>query len=98
MMEMTRRTHKISNLRNDYDIILDILDSIKAKESLTKTVIMRACNLNFGQVNRYLDFMIRHDLVRAVWPQKRTTELARYKITPQGVEFTEAFQKALSML
>jgi predicted transcriptional regulator len=65
-------------------IIRDILETInKDPKGKTKTSIMRAANLNFEQVNRYLDLLLLCDAIKAVNPL-RSQEVARYKLTRKG--------------
>ena len=68
-------------------IIGDILDTIyRDPKGKTKTSIMRGANLNFKQVNKYLDFLVLCDAVRATSPL-RSQELARYRLTQKGLRF-----------
>ena len=73
--------------RDRATIIADILDTIyRDPKGKTKTSIMRASNLNFGQANQYLDHLILCDIVKATDPL-RSQEVARYKLTQKGVSF-----------
>ena len=73
--------------RDRATIIGNILDTIyRDPKGKTKTGIMRATNLNFGQANKYLDFLMLCDIVKATDPL-RSQEVARYKLTKKGVSF-----------
>lgn len=73
--------------RDRASIIKDILETVNGDaKGKTKTSIMRGANLNFEQVNRYLDFLTLSDVVRATSPLKGQ-ELARYRITQRGLKF-----------
>jgi predicted transcriptional regulator len=68
-------------------IIRDILETIERDpKGKTKTGIMRAANLNFEQVNKYLDLLLLCDVIKAVNPLK-SQEVARYRLTPKGLEY-----------
>ena len=80
-----------SKYRDRATIIADILDTIhRDPKGKTKTSIMRASNLNFGQANQYLDHLMLCDIVRATDPLK-SQEIARYKLTQKGVSFLRNF-------
>jgi predicted transcriptional regulator len=65
----------------------DILETInRDPRGKTKTSIMRGANLNFGQANKYLDFLVLCDAIRAANPLK-DQELARYRLTQRGLQF-----------
>jgi predicted transcriptional regulator len=73
--------------RDRASIIRDILETIsRDPKGKTKTSIMRGANLNFEQVNKYLDFLIVCDAIRAADPLK-SQELARYRLTRKGLKF-----------
>lgn len=73
--------------RDRVNIIKDILETISSDpHGKTKTSIMRGANLNFEQVNKYLDFLIVCDAIKAANPL-RSQELARYRLTRKGLGF-----------
>jgi predicted transcriptional regulator len=77
--------------RDRATIIGDILDTIyRDTKGKTKTGLMRATNLNFDQVNKYLNFLMICDIVKATDPL-RSQELARYRLTEKGVRFLKNF-------
>ena len=77
--------------RDRATIIGDILDTIyRDTKGKTKTGIMRSTNLNFDQVNKYLNFLMVCDIVKATDPL-RNQELARYRLTEKGIRFLKNF-------
>lgn len=73
--------------RDRATIVGDILGTINSDpRGKTKTSIMRGANLNHDQVNRYLDFLVLCDAVKAATPL-RSQELARYRLTQRGLRF-----------
>lgn len=73
--------------RDRATIMRDILETInRDPKGKTKTSIMRGANLNFEQANKYLDFLILCDAIRAANPL-RSQELARYRLTQRGLRF-----------
>jgi len=73
--------------RDRASIMKDILETISSDpQGKTKTSIMRGANLNFGQANKYLDFLVVCDAIRASNPL-RSQELARYRLTQKGLRF-----------
>jgi predicted transcriptional regulator len=77
--------------RDRATIIGDILDTIyRDTKGKTKTGIMRATNLNFDQANKYLNFLMVCDIVKATDPL-RSQELARYRLTETGIRFLKNF-------
>ncbi|UCF58614.1 MAG: hypothetical protein JSV15_06010 [Candidatus Bathyarchaeota archaeon] len=77
--------------RDRATIVAEILDTIhRDPKGKTKTSIMRAANLNFGQANQYLDHLMLCDIVKATDPL-RSQEVARYKLTQKGVSFLRNF-------
>jgi predicted transcriptional regulator len=76
--------------RDRASIMKDILETISSDpQGKTKTSIMRGANLNFGQANKYLDFLVVCDAIRASNPL-RSQELARYRLTRKGIKFLRA--------
>ncbi len=77
--------------RDRATIVGDILGTINSDpRGKTKTSIMRSANLNYEQVNRYLDYLVLCDAVKAVNPL-RSQELARYRLTQKGLRFLKKF-------
>jgi len=77
--------------RDRATIIGDILGTIyHDPRGKTKTGIMRSSNLNFNQANKYLDFLMLCDMVKATDPL-RSQEAARYKLTEKGLHLLKNF-------
>ena len=77
--------------RDRATIVAEILDTIhRDPKGKTKTGIMRAANLNFGQANQYLNHLLLCDIVKATDPL-RSQEVARYKLTQKGASFLRNF-------
>ncbi len=77
--------------RDRATIIGDILGTIYHEpKGKTKTGIMRSSNLNFNQANKYLDFLMLCDVVKATNPL-RSQEAARYKLTEKGLRLLKNF-------
>ena len=77
--------------RDRATIIGEIVDTIyRDPKGKTKTSIMRSTNLNFEQANKYLNFLMVCDILKATDPL-RSQELARYKLTEKGFRFLKNF-------
>ena len=78
--------------RDRASIVKDILDSINSdSKGKTKTSIMRSANLNFDQVNTYLELLMIKGLIRSAEPL-RSQEIARYRLTQKGFVFARDIQ------
>lgn len=78
--------------RDRTTIVGDILGSInRDPKGKTKTNIMRSANLNFDQVNKYLDMLMLCDFIKARHPLK-SQELVRYRLTERGLGFLRNFE------
>ncbi|MFQ6064742.1 MAG: winged helix-turn-helix domain-containing protein [Candidatus Bathyarchaeia archaeon] len=77
--------------RDRATIISDILDAIyRDPKGKTKTSLMRATNLNFDQANKYLNFLMLCDIVKAADPLG-SQEVARYRLTEKGIYLLRNF-------
>lgn len=75
--------------RDRANIILDIIDSVSSEpKGKTKTSIMRSVNLNFDQVNTYLNHLVSLGLINPRDPLK-SQETARYKVTGKGLKLVK---------
>ena len=85
-METTRKR------RDRLYIIAEIL--VIAKEGCLKTQIMYRANLSFAQLNEYLNFLLKRELL------KRNTEnrKAIYKTTAKGVKYLESYEEISILL
>lgn len=80
--------------RDRSGIVVDILQTVGyASKGKTKTSIMRDANLNFDQVNKYLDLLLIHDIIKAEKPPSfNGQEKARYKLTMKGFQLMKDFE------
>jgi len=69
--------------RDKLYIIAEILDI--AKDGVLKTQIMYRANLSFTQLNDYLEFMLKVNLIDKI--VERDKEV--YKATPKGLDFRQ---------
>jgi predicted transcriptional regulator len=72
-----------SKRRDKLSIIAEILEI--AKEGTLKTQIMYKANLSFAQLNDYLKFMLKNDLLRKF----RANGKDVYTATEKGVDFLQ---------
>lgn len=77
--------------RNAIKLVVDILEI--AFNGATKTEIVYKANLNFKQVQRFLDFLIKKGLI-TVSPNKRK----RYYTTEKGKEFIRRYRKTVELI
>ena len=76
--------------RDRISIVKDILDTVnETPHGKTKTSIMRSANLNFDQVNKYLDMLTLCDLIKAQDPME-SYEVARYRVTGKGLRIARS--------
>jgi predicted transcriptional regulator len=78
--------------RDKLYIIAEILDI--AKDGVLKTQIMYRANLSFTQLNDYLEFMLRVNLVERI--VERDKEI--YKATPKGLDFLQRYRELTELL
>ncbi len=73
-------------------IIAEIL--VIAKDGSLKTQIMYRANLSFAQLNEYLSFLLKRELL------KRNTENGKtfYKTTSKGVKYLENYEEISNLL
>jgi predicted transcriptional regulator len=74
-------------------IIAEILNV--AREGSLKTQIMYSANLSFAQLNEYLSFLLKINLLKA-----NTTDEERtvYKTTPKGLKFLQNYEEIAQLL
>ena len=81
-----------SKRRDKLFIIAEILEI--AKEGTLKTQIMYRANLSFTQLNDYLGFMLRIDLLGKVFEGEKE----RYETTAKGLDFLERYREITELL
>lgn len=77
--------------RNTIKLAVDILET--AFNGATKTEIVYKANLNFKQVQRFLDFLMKKGLI-SVSSNKRK----RYHTTEKGKEFIRRYRKTVELI
>ena len=65
-----------------------------AKDGSLKTRIMYGANLSFAQLNEYLNFLLKGELLKADSDNKRTF----YKTTSRGVKYLENYAEISNLL
>jgi predicted transcriptional regulator len=78
--------------RDRFFIIADILAI--AKGGSLKTRIMYGANLSFAQLNEYLNFLIKRELLKVNSDNKKTF----YKTTSKGVKYLENYEEISNLL
>ena len=80
---------------------LDIMENIlcEASEGAKKTRIMYRCNLNFSQLNSYLDLMVSVGLLKSVPPGiGERIERNTYETSAKGQAFIRAYRDLKEVL
>ena len=78
--------------RDRLRIIAEIL--VIAKDGVLKTQIMYKANLSFAQLNEYLNFLIKRELLKVNEDNKKTF----YKTTSKGVKYLENYEEISNLL
>ena len=73
-------------------IIAEIL--VIAKDGSLKTQIMYRANLSFAQLNEYLNFLLKRELLKVNADNKKTF----YKTTSKGVKYLENYEEISNLL
>jgi len=81
-----------SRRRDKLYIIAEILEI--AKEGTLKTQIMYRANLSFTQLNGYLNFMLKINLLEKILQNDKET----YKATDKGMEFLQRYREITELL
>ena len=81
-----------SKRRDKLFIIAEILEI--AKEGTLKTQIMYRANLSFTQLNDYIKFMLRNNLLDKVLENEKE----RYETTAKGVDFLQRYREITELL
>jgi len=85
-------TDSPSRRRDKLYIIAEILEI--AKEGTLKTQIMYRANLSFTQLNGYLNFMLKINLLEKILQNDKET----YKATDKGMEFLQRYREITELL
>jgi predicted transcriptional regulator len=78
--------------RDKLYIIAEILET--AKDSALKTQIMYRANLSFTQLNDYLSFMLKNELLEKISLNDRDV----YKATEKGLNFLQRYREITELL
>jgi predicted transcriptional regulator len=78
--------------RDKLYIIAEILET--AKDSALKTQIMYRANLSFTQLNDYLSFMLKNELLEKISLNEREV----YKATEKGMNFLQRYREITELL
>jgi predicted transcriptional regulator len=78
--------------RDKLYIIAEILET--AKDSALKTQIMYRANLSFTQLNDYLRFMLKSELLEKILINDREI----YKATEKGMDFLQRYREITELL
>jgi predicted transcriptional regulator len=81
-----------SKRRDKLYIIAEILET--AKDSALKTQIMYRANLSFTQLNDYLSFMLKNELLEKILVNGREV----YKATEKGMNFLQRYREITELL
>jgi predicted transcriptional regulator len=93
-----KNLESVSNLENGHKrrdrlyIIAEILNI--TKDDCLKTQIMYRANLSFAQLNEYLSFLTKMDLLKAQNENKKTI----YRTTAKGDKFLEKYDDIANLL
>lgn len=81
-----------SKRRDRLYIIAEILEI--AKDGVLKTQIMYRGNLSFTQLNDYLKFMLKNELIEKVLLNDKDV----YKATEKGIDFLQRYREITELL
>ncbi|NWG10733.1 hypothetical protein HXY33_03140 [Candidatus Bathyarchaeota archaeon] len=81
-----------SKRRDKLYIVAEILEIVK--EGVLKTQIMYRANLSFTQLNEYLGFMIKNELIE----KNLLNDKDIYKATEKGLSFLQRYREITELL
>ena len=84
-----------SSHRGRLDIIASILDS--AGNSVRKTAIMYRCNLSFRQLEVYLKYLLKKELLKTFTVQ-RSSKHRFFATTEKGMDFLKAYRSLEALM
>ncbi|UCE95186.1 MAG: hypothetical protein JSV51_05475 [Candidatus Bathyarchaeota archaeon] len=84
-----------SSHRGRLDIISNIL--VSAVGGVRKTTIMYKCNLSFRQLETYLGFLLKKDLLR-VFIKSESSSSRFFETTERGVDFLRAYRNLAALM
>jgi len=84
-----------SSHRGGLDIIANILDS--AGDRVRKTSIMYRCNLSFRQLQVYLRFLLKKELLKT-FTERRSSKHRFFETTERGMDFLKAYRNLEALM
>ena len=78
------------------DIITKILNL--SKDGVKKTNILYQCNLSYTQLQSYLPFLIKKNVLEEYLVKNEEKNYKNYKTTSKGLDLLEAAQKITNLL
>jgi predicted transcriptional regulator len=92
MIKMTLEIADNKTKRRDKLVIMMEIVSI-AQKGTTKTHIMFRANLSFSQLNEYIGFLLKHNLLEKTISNGKT----QYRATVKGLEFVDKQYQVIDM-
>ena len=83
----------LGSKRSRLDIIADIL-TVASNDWTGITTILYGSNLNFGQLKKYVAFLVRKELLETL----KTDRGTYYKTTLGGIELLKEYEKLITRL
>lgn len=81
--------------RGRLEIIANILNS--AAGGVRKTAIMYKCNLSFSQLETYLSFLLKKDLMR-MFVKRSSADSQVFETTTRGMNFLRAYHNLEALM
>jgi len=89
------KSEPLENTRKRRDRLYIIAEILAiAKDGSLKTQIMYRANLSFAQLNEYLNFLLKMELLKLNTKDKKTF----YKTTAKGIKYLENYEEISSLL
>ena len=86
----------VDNRRSELDIITEILKlSINGTK---KTNILCKGNLSYTQIQNYLPFLIKKEILEECLVEEKDKNYKYYKITPKGLDLLQSARKTINLL
>lgn len=86
----------VNNRRSELDIIIEILDL--SKEGAKKTSILYQSNLSYTQIQSYLPFLIKKEILEECIIKKKGKDRKYYRTTSKGLSLLKAAQRTSNYL
>jgi len=82
--------------RSELDIITEILKL--SRNGTKKTNILYKGNLSYTQIQNYLPFLIKKQILEECLVEEKDKNYICYKITPKGLDLLQSARKTLTLL